>query len=189
MALVWNAAATSYRQSEYRESARDAATWHGEPLAARHVVTAIDVEAAGATVRFTIKTDGARDGDYVPRRTVRDKAYKKALAEGLARYALEPGEGLLPIRVRSNDLRETHHREILHDADAGVLVDEDFQLHVTLKPALNEEEPARPAPAERRNLDLGNSDLPSTLAVDFPVRFEYPPSAGAGLRDGPPRRR
>jgi len=101
VALVWNAAATSYRQSEHREAARDAATWHGEPLAARHVVTAIEVEAAGATVRFTIKTDGARDGDYVPRWTVRDKAYKKALAEGLARYVLEPGEGLLSVAVQS----------------------------------------------------------------------------------------
>ena len=175
-ALAWNVAASGHRQSEHRESARDAATWHGELLAARHVVAAIDVEAAGDTVRFTVKTDGARDGDYVLRWTVRDKAYKKTLADGVARYALEPGEGLRRISVLSNELRETYRREILHGSNAGVLVDEDFQLDVTLEPALSGAELARLSPAERRNLDLGYSDLPSTLAVDFPVRFEYPPS-------------
>ncbi len=175
VALVWNVVAASHRQSEHREVARDAATWHGELLAARHVVTAIEVEAAGDTVRFTVKTDGARDGDYVLRWTVRDKAYEKTLAEGVARYALEPGEGLLPLRVLSNELRETYRREILRGSNAGVLVDEDFSLEVTLEPALDGAELARLSAAERRNLELGYSDLPSTLAVDFPVRFEYPP--------------
>lgn len=174
-ALVWNVAANSHRQSEHRESARDAATWHGELLAARHVVTAIDVEAAGDTVRFTVKTDGARDGDYVLRWTVRDKAYKKTLAEGGGRHALEPGEDQLPIMVLSNKLRETYRHEILRGSNAGVLVDEDFQLDVTLEPALSAAELARLSPAERQNLDLGYSDLPSTLAIDFTVRFEYPP--------------
>jgi hypothetical protein len=185
-ALVWNVAASSHRQSEHRESARDAATWHGELLAARHVVTGIDVETAGDTVRFTIKTDGAHGGDYVLRWAVRDKAYKKILAEGGGQYALTPGEGLLPLRVLSRRLRETYYREVLHGSNAGVLVDEDLQLDVTLEPALSGAELARLSPAERQNLDLGYSDLPSTLAVDFPVRFEYPPGAAAGLGDGSP---
>lgn len=186
-ALVWNVAASSHRQSEHRESARAAAAWHRELLAARHVVTAIEVEAAGDTVRFTVKTDGARDGDYVLRWTVRDKAYEKTLAEGVARYALEPGEGLLPLSVLPSELREIYHREILRGSNAGVVVDEDFQFDVTLEPALDGAELARLSAAERQNLELGYSDLPSTLAVDFPVRFEYPPGAAAGSRDGPPR--
>ena len=84
VALVWNVVASSHRQSEHSDSARDAATWHGELLAARHVVTAIEVKAAGDTVRFMIKTAGARNGDYVLRWTVRDKAYKKISRKGAA---------------------------------------------------------------------------------------------------------
>ena len=98
---------------------------------------------------------------------------------------MESGEGLLPIRVIQNEFRETYYQEIPRDSNAGGLVTEDFQLEVALEPALNGAELARLSAAERRNLEPGYSDLPSILAVGFPVRFEYP--SGAGARNGSTR--
>lgn len=135
-----------------------------------------DIALADGTppaVDLVVTVEGMRAGEYLVDWRLRDAVYDSTLATGSRTLALEEGRAEFVVALDTAGVRTAYQRSVL-DGAGGVVVHEDFELRVTLRPLLTAVEASR-LPDERvRNLELGESGLISARTAPFPVRFELP---------------
>lgn len=125
------------------------------------------------TVEVEVELDGTRTGEYVLDWRVRESVYDSTLAAGSRILTLPEGAATVDVAIDTATVRAAYRRSVL-GGKGGAVVDEDFDLGLSLRPILTPEEAARLPDAEVRNLELGDSELVSVAREPFPVRFELP---------------
>lgn len=170
-AMAWAGMLTERAQRADREAAR---RQYVQLTEAAHRIT--DVTIAPGTppaVEIGVTTAGERAGEYVLDWRLRETVYDSTLATGSRMLTLDEGPSRETVAIDTTALRSVYGRSVLGDAEAApVIVDENFELRLTLRPVLTSSEQARIPEAEVRNLERGDSELVSDATEPFPVRFE-----------------
>lgn len=83
---------------------------------------------------------------------------------------LQPGARAVDIAFTLDELARGYKAKVLKRA-GGVLVDESFQLQLSLVPVLSEDERQELPPGERHRLATGGTSLRADMTTEFPVRF------------------
>jgi len=86
---------------------------------------------------------------------------------------LPAGASRVSIGIDTAAVRRRYQRVVL-DGGGGVRVDEEFELRLTLRPILTEDEARRLPDGRVREVERGDSDLVSAERAAIPVRFELP---------------
>jgi hypothetical protein len=158
-----------YEEAMAAASAREAA--FAELLGARHVVAGIEVASRpDGTFAAAIRLAGQRSGDYRLGWRVGGTSFGATLAGAEQVLALEGGERRVAVEFTVDQLAG-RYRELVLRGGGGVLVDEPFRLQVRIEPVLSGDEQANLPPGERRRIALGDSPLPASASMSFPVRF------------------
>ena len=141
--------------------------------AAVHRIDAASVVVTGSDpdVWLRIPIDGERDGAYVFEWAIVETLYDTDLDRGTRHLELTAGPVVESIPIDVARLRDVY-REAVLQGQSGVLVDEDFEVRLRLRPELRPKESARLPDIAVRNLSLGQSELISEATVPVPVRFE-----------------
>jgi hypothetical protein len=136
----------------------------------KHQIASIDIAAEGAAIRAAVRLAGQRDGAYrLSWRVVPSTARLSILAESRA-LRLAAGEHEETLDFTLNDLAK-RYREIVPNGGRGVLVDENFELDVSLDPVLTPQQRADLPPGEPNRLGTAESALHSEKTAPVPVRF------------------
>lgn len=170
-AMAWAGALTD----RARRADREAAEHQYEQLAdATHRIEGVSVgggEPPAVDVAVTLA--GTRRGEYVLDWHLRDVAYDSTLASGSRILRLPAGEVRETVTIDTAGVRAAYQRSVLSGA-GRVLVHEDFDLLLTLRPILTAAETARLPDEEVRRFERGESELVSRSTAPFPVHFELP---------------
>lgn len=172
-AMAWAGMLTERAQRADREAAQ---RQYVQLTEAAHRITDVTI-AAGAppAVEIGVTAEGERAGEYVLDWRLRETVYDSTLATGSRMLTLDEGRSRETVAIDTAALRSVYGRSVLGDAEtAPVLVDENFELRLTLRPVLTSNEQARIPEAEVRNLERDDSELVSDATEPFPVRFELP---------------
>lgn len=172
-AMAWAGMLTERAQRADREAARRQYVQLAETA---HRITEVTI-ASGAppAVEVGVTAAGERAGEYVLDWRLRETVYDSTLATGSRMLTLDEGRIRETVVIDTAALRSAYGRSVLGDAEAApVLVDENFELRLTLRPVLTPSEQARIPEAEVRNLERDDSELVSAATEPFPVRFELP---------------
>jgi hypothetical protein len=170
--LIALAATSAGRDRADRELALERENRFAELVEARHRVERVAVDVSSPVLRVvTLHLMGEREGHYRLDWVLDDRTYRVVLEEGTRALALGSGGDTVRIRFEMATLRDRYLERVLSGA-RGVLVEEDFQLHLTLTPDLDESERASIPPREIHNLGLGESGLIFRETAPVPVRFE-----------------
>lgn len=172
-AMAWAGMLTERAQRADREAAQ---RQYVQLTEAAHRITDVTI-AAGAppAVEIGVTAEGERAGEYVLDWRLRETVYDSTLATGSRMLTLDEGRSRETVAIDTAALRSVYGRAVLGDAEAApVLVDENFELRLTLRPVLTSTEQARIPEAEVRNLERDDSELVSDATEPFPVRFELP---------------
>jgi hypothetical protein len=171
-ALVALSTISALRYDSERETAAERERQFTTLVEARHQIDSVEASAATPAIRVaTIHLGGVREGDYRLDWMLDESTYRTVLDEGVRRLSLPGGAESVELRFDLATLRERYRDRVLSGA-GGVIVEEDFQLQLTLTPELTEAE-RRSIPArEVHNLDLGESELVARAVEAIPVRFE-----------------
>jgi hypothetical protein len=111
---------------------------------ARHRIESVEAAADPPATRVaTILLRGDREGAYRLDWALDERTYRTVLDQGTRQLSLPGGDGSVELRFDLATLRERYRDRVLSGA-GGVLVEEDFRLHLTLTPQLTE--------AERRSI-------------------------------------
>lgn len=141
-----------------------------------HRITDVTI-AAGAppALEIGVTAEGERAGEYVLDWRLSETVYDSTLATGSRMLTLGEGPSRETVAIDTAALRSAYARTVLGEEQATrVRVDEDFELHLTLRPVLTPAEQARIPDDEVRNLEQEDSELVSGATEPFPVRFELP---------------
>lgn len=131
----------------------------------------VSVDGSELDKVLRVQIDGKRDGAYTLEWAIVETLYDTILDGGTRRLALTRGPFVESIPIDVARLRDVY-RETVLQGRGGVLVDEQFEVRLRLRPELRPEESARLPDMAVRNLSLGHSDLISEVTVSVPVRFE-----------------
>ena len=159
--------------SEYSDAMNSASkreAYFAELVATRHKITSIFIEEdTGGTYHGTVQVVGHRKGRYQMRWWVTDTNFGKVLMSGNRPLMLQEGQQQFDLVFEFEKLAHAYRDEVL--SGGGVLVEEPFELTVTLDPALDPAEYEAMPPGERNRVELGRSALRVRRAARFPVRF------------------
>ncbi|MDH3296793.1 MAG: hypothetical protein OEM96_00715 [Gemmatimonadota bacterium] len=163
------AMAGSLRERAERADRRAAEHQLAELLRAVHRLDAPAASVDNAVLRLPIT--GTRAGAYTLEWTIRESVYDAELDAGSRRLELTDGSVVEHIPLDMSGMRDVYRQTVL-GGRGGVLVEEDFEARVRLRPELRPEESARLPDAAIQNLRLGVSGLISEATVPVPVRFQ-----------------
>lgn len=118
-----------------------------------------------------VSTIGERNGAYRLHWTVNAMIYGEVLSGDVHDVDLDAESDALAFSVPRNELAIRYRDDMLNGNGGGVLVDEPFELVVTLIPEFDADAVEKwPAP-ERRRWENGGSQLRSIMTRKFPVQF------------------
>lgn len=139
-------------------------------LDARHRVAGLTAHRTVSNdFEATITSSGGQAGSYRLLWEVRDRVYRAILAKEANYVELGIEAAEFSIEISIGELASSYRDSIL--TVGGVLVDEPFELFVTLEPAIEEEDrEAWPAFASHQ-WERGETPLRSTVAIELPVQF------------------
>lgn len=170
-AMAWAGALTDRAQRADREAAKHQ---YEQLVEATHRIEAVSVGGGESpAVNVDVTLAGSRAGEYVLDWRLRELAYDSTLAAGSRILRLSEGEVREAVTIDTAGVRTAYDRSVL-SGDARVLVDEDFDLLLTLRPILTSAEAARLPDDEVRAFERGESELISSKTAPFPVQFELP---------------
>jgi hypothetical protein len=170
-AMAWAGALTERAQRADREAAEHQ---YEQLVGAAHRIEGVSVgggEPPAVDVAVTLA--GSRTGEYVLDWRLRELVYDSTLAAGSRILRLSEGEVRETVTIDTAGVRAAYDRSVL-SGDARVLVDEDFDLLLSLRPILTSAETARLPDDEVREFERGESELISRTTAPFPVQFELP---------------
>lgn len=170
-AMAWAGALTERAQRADREAAEHQ---YQQLVDATHRIEGVSVGGGQPpAVDVDVTVAGSRAGEYVLDWRLRELAYDSTLAAGSRILRLSEGEERETVTIDTAGVRTAYDRSVL-SGDARVLVDEDFDLLLTLRPILTSAEEARLPDDEVREFERGESELISSTTAPFPVQFELP---------------
>jgi hypothetical protein len=140
-------------------------------VGARHEIRNLVLhERPGGDFRATLELVGMRTGNYRLSWDVLSTSIDATLTTGARVVWLRPGRREVHLHFALDDLARGYHAK-LQPGRGGVLVEEEFQIEVSLEPMLSETEAAGLPPGEIHRLAAGGSHLQSRRTTLFPVRF------------------
>jgi len=170
-AMAWAGALTERAQRADREAAEHQ---YEQLVGATHRIEGVSVGGGQPpAVDVDVTLAGSRVGEYVLDWRLRELVYDSTLAAGSRILRLSEGEVRETVTIDTAGVRAAYDRSVL-SGDARVLVDEDFDLLLTLRPILTSAEAARLPDDEVREFERGESELISSTTAPFPVQFELP---------------
>jgi hypothetical protein len=170
-AMAWAGALTERAQRADREAAEHQ---YEQLVTAAHRIEGVSVGGGQPpAVDVDVTVAGSRVGEYVLDWRLRELVYDSTLAAGSRILRLSEGEVRETVTIDTAGVRAAYDRSVL-SGDARVLVDEDFDLLLTLRPILTPAEEARLPDDEVREFERGESELISSTTAPFPVQFELP---------------
>jgi len=171
VAMAWAGALTDRAQRADREAAEHQ---YVQLVDATHRIDSVTVgggEPSAVDVGVTL--EGTRAGEYVLDWRLRDVAYDSTLAAGSRILRLSEGRVRETVTIDTAGVRAAYARSVL-SGNGRVLVHEDFDLQLTLRPILTSAETARLPDEKVREFERGDSELISSTTAPFPVHFELP---------------
>jgi hypothetical protein len=171
-ALVALSTISALRYNSERETAAEQERQFTALVQVRHRIGSVKAttDVGGGTRVATIYLRGDRAGAYRLDWTLDERTYRTVLDEGSRQLSLPEGEESVELRFDLATLRERYRDRVL-SGEGGVLVEEDFQLHLMLTPQLTEAERRSIPGREVHNLELGDSQLIAEVVGAVPVRF------------------
>lgn len=140
-------------------------------VGARHKIAGLALDgSAEGRFRARVQLAGEREGDYRLTWRVVDRGFGAALATGERIIRLQPGARAVDIAFTLEELARSYKEKVLNGA-GGVLVDESFQLELSLMPVLSPSERQELPPGERHRLTTGDTSLRAHMSTEFPVHF------------------
>jgi hypothetical protein len=140
-------------------------------VGAKHKIAGLTLDSsAEGTFRATVQLAGERERDHRLSWRVVDRGFGAALATGERIIRLQPGARAVEIAFTLDELARSYKAKVLNGA-GGILVDEAFQLELSLMPVLSESERQELPPGERHRLATGDTSLRADMSTEFPVRF------------------
>ena len=123
----------------------------------------------GGDLQAILATSGGRSGPYRLRWRVNSMTYGEILSDEKQDVEIGSAREELTLEILIDDLAESYRDRVLKGG--GVLVDEPFELVVTLVPDVDEQDIEAWPPDERYQWDQGVSPLLSIMSLEFPMRF------------------
>lgn len=141
-----------------------------ELLDTRHVMVELAVRRTDdGDFEARVRTSGGRAGPYALDWQVNSMAHGSVLSGAGRQVQLGDAGGELKVKIPIDELARGYRDSIL--SGGGVLVDEPFELIVTLEPVIGDEETGSWPAFERHRLQAGDTPLHSSMSQPFPVRF------------------
>ena len=137
---------------------------------AKHRIDGVDIAANGPAIRASVRLSGTYEGDYrLSWRVVPSSARLPILADSRM-LKLTAGDHEETLDFTTDDLAKGYQDAVLKGGH-GVLVDENFELDVSLDPVLTQQQRADLPPGEPNRLGTNDSALHSEKSASVPVRF------------------
>jgi len=137
---------------------------------AKHQIAGVDVSADGPAIHASVRLSGMREGNYRLRWRLVPSSVRLPILDESRSLKLAAGERQETLDFTTNDLAKRYQETVLNGGH-GVLVDENFELDVSLDPVLTTQERADLPPGEPNRLGTTDSALHSEKTVPVPVRF------------------
>lgn len=141
-----------------------------ELLNARHIIAELIVhQTYGDYFEAHVETSGGKPGLYSLFWQVNSKLYGEILSREEQHIEMDHEAGVVTFEISIDELARRYRDTILNGG--GVVVDEPFELIVTLQPSIDEEDVEAWPSFERYRWEQGETPLGSSMTSDFPVLF------------------
>lgn len=139
-------------------------------LNTRQTISELTLQAIdGGYLQAVIATSGGRSGPYKLLWQVNNMTYGEILSDGKQDLEIGSEREELTLEILIDDLARSYRDTVL--IRGGVLVDEPFELVVTLVPKVDEQGIEAWPSQERYSWEQGVSPLLSVISREFPMRF------------------
>lgn len=160
----------SVYQAEATAATQGRAAAFTDLLNARHTIADLGVHRKyGGDFEARIATSGGKAGPYSLFWQVNSKPYGEILSNEDKHIEVGHETGKVKFEVSIDELARRYRDTLLNGG--GVVVDEPFELVVTLQPAIDEEDIREWPELERYRWEQGETPLASSMKIDFPVFF------------------
>lgn len=160
----------SVDQAEAIEEADGRETAFTDLMNGRHTIAELGLyRNGGGDFEARVETSGGKPGPYSLRWQVNSMPYGEILSHDDQDIEVGREAGGTSFEISIDELARSYRDTILNGA--GVLVDEPFELVVTLQPIIDEDDVEAWPAFERYRWDQGKTPLASSMTIDFPVLF------------------
>lgn len=165
--LLWQ---RSVQQAEQLAAMDQNEAVFADLLNTRHTIAALVVNRTdGGDFAASVTTSGGRPGPYSLRWQVNSMTYGEVLSREEKQVEMGDAAGGLSFEISIDALARRYRDTVLNGG--GVVVDEPFELVVTLQPVIGEADVEAWPAVESDRWEQGETPLQSRMTVDFPVFF------------------
>lgn len=165
--FIWQ---RSVERAETIAETEDRKTAFTDLMNARHTIAELAVDRTGdGDFEARVATSGGNPGPYSLHWQVNSMPYGEILSHEERRVEMDHEAGGLNFEISIDELARGYRDTVLNGG--GVVVDEPFELVVTLQPEVNGDDVEAWPTFERHRWEQGKTPLGSSMTIDFPVLF------------------